>query len=407
MICFDITAPPSGYIDNPYPWYAQLRKDAPVHKQPDGSYVISTYAELEQIYRDTKTYASDKQLVFKPRFGDSPLFEHHTTSLVFNDPPLHTRVRKIIVGALTPRAIARMEAGLIQLIDHLLDELTHTSESTKSTKFTTGSIDLIEHFASQIPINIIGNLFDMPIADRGPLREWSLAILGALEPTLTEQQLQQGNEAVTAFADYLRDLAQHRRKHPGDPETDVLTRLMQNDIGTLSEIELVQNCIFILNAGHETTTNLIGNSLASLHANPEARQSLINNPSLITTAVDEFLRFESPNQFGNRLTATDVTLAGVAIAAGTNLHLCMGAANRDESVFDDAETLQLSRKPNRHLAFAGGPHSCIGLNLARMEGRVAIGRFLARFPHFQITEQIRSPRLRFRGHTLLRATLEG
>lgn len=398
MIEFDITSPPAGFVDNPYPIYSALRRQSPVHPQPDGSRIITSYRALESIYKDTAAYSSDKKAVFNEKFGDSPLYDHHTSSLVFNDPPLHTRVRKILVGALTPRAIARMQSGLEQIVDQLLDEL-----SARSSEQDT--VDLIDHFASRIPVHIIGNLFDMPLADRAPLRDWSLAILGALEPTLSKEQERRGNEAVIAFSAYLRELSQHRRKHPGNPETDVLTRLMRNDIGVLSESELVQNCIFILNAGHETTTNLIGNSLAILQDHPQVRAQLLANPELITTAVDEFLRFESPNQFGNRLTMRDVEIDGIHVTANTNLHLCMAAANRDESVFEQADQFQLTRKPNRHLAFAGGPHSCIGLNLARMEGRIAIGKFLSRFPHYTIARRSRSPRLRFRGYVKLEACL--
>lgn len=394
MTIFDIKSPPEGFTDNPYPIYATLRREAPVLEQPDGSFVVSSYQALDRIYRDTETFSSDKKEVFRPKFGASPLYEHHTTSLVFNDPPLHTRVRTIMVGAMTHRAITRMEPGLVTLIDRLLNNLADKDQ-----------VDLIEEFAALIPINVIGNLFDMPIADRDPLRAWSLAILGALEPTLTPERKQAGNEAVMAFKAYLGGLADDRRKHPGDPETDVLTRLIQSETGQLSETELLQNCIFILNAGHETTTNLIGNSLAALNDDLNARQRLIDEPALITTAVDEFLRFESPNQFGNRLTTSAVTIGGVSIPAGTDLHLCIGAANRDEEVFADADRLILNRRPNKHLAFAGGPHTCVGLSLARLEGRVAIGRFLERFPEFEVIARTHSPRLRFRGLTSLTARL--
>ncbi len=394
MTVFDIKAPPEGFIENPYPIYAALRREAPVDPQPDGSFVVASHAALDRIYRDTRTFSSDKKAVFLPKFGRSPLFEHHTTSLVFNDPPLHTRVRQIMVGAMTPRAIARMEPGLAALVDRLLDDLA-----------TKEHADLIEAFAAQIPINVIGNLFDMPLADRGPLRAWSLAILGALEPTLSPEQLQKGNEAVLAFKTYLGDLAAHRKRRPGDPETDVLTRLIQSEAGQLSETELLQNCIFILNAGHETTTNLIGNTLAALDDDWEARDLLIRQPTLMATAIDEFLRFESPNQFGNRLTTEAVTIDGIAIPAGADLHLCIGAANRDATVFVDAEKLRLDRRPNKHLAFAGGPHTCVGLSLARLEGRIAISRFLQRFPTFKILARKRSPRLRFRGITSLPAKL--
>ncbi len=394
---FDLTSPPVGFTNDPYPVYRKLLEHSPVLAQADGSYLVSSYALLDSIYKDTTRFSSDKQAIFGPKYGASPLYEHHTTSLVFNDPPLHTRVRKVLAGAMTPSAIARMETGLVELVDALLDDLpNHASD---------GEVDLIEHFASKIPINVIGNLFDMPFEDRGPLRDWSLAILGALEPTLTPEQEQQGNSAVTDFTAYLATLAEERRKHPGDPDTDVLTRLMFSDKGELSEAELLQNCIFILNAGHETTTNLIGNALGCLHHNPAELTRLIASPELITTGVDEFLRYESPNQLGNRLTTCDVELNHTAIKAGTNLHLMIGAANRDPEMFDKPDKLQLERKPNRHLAFAGGPHSCIGLNLARMEGRIAIGRFIQRFPNFALLSSTRSNRLRFRGYTNLAAKL--
>lgn len=391
---FDLSNLPGDFIDNPYPVYAALVAETPVLEQPDGSFVVSSYRALESIYKDTSTYSSDKTVLFKAKFGDSPLYEHHTTSLVFNDPPLHTRVRKIMTGALTPKAILGLQPSMNDLIDGLLDSLEKKLARDKQ-------VDLITEFASLIPVNVIGNMFDMPMGERGPLREWSLAILGALEPVLSKQQLDAGNAAVLEFKQYLKTLADERRKNPGDPDTDVLTRLIENDIGKLSETELLHQCIFILNAGHETTTNLIGNSLALLHDHPESRIDLINNPTRISTAVDEFLRYESPNQFGNRLTMKDVNLEGVDIPAGRNLHLCMAAANRDPSVYEKAHEVDLSRKPNRHLAFAGGPHSCIGLNLAKMEGRTAIARFVDRFKDYSIIHRQRSPRVRFRGFSSL------
>lgn len=394
---FDLTSPPADFTDNPYPVYRELLEHSPVLAQDDGSYLVSSYGLLESIYRDTTRFSSDKKTIFNSKYGDSPLYEHHTTSLVFNDPPLHTRVRKVLAGAMTPSTIARMETGLSELVDTLLDELPgHASN---------GTVDLIEHFASKIPINVIGNLFDMPFEDRGPLRDWSLAILGALEPTLTPDEESQGNSAVTEFSDYLARLSASRRKNPGDPDTDVLTRLMFSDKGELSDTELLQNCIFILNAGHETTTNLIGNALGCLHANPTELDQLLASPDSVKASIDEFLRYESPNQLGNRMTTCDVTLNDTTIQAGTNLHLMIGAANRDPAVFDKPDTLILSRKPNKHLAFAGGPHSCIGLNLARMEGRIAIGRFIKRFPKFDVLSGTRSRRLRFRGYTELIASL--
>lgn len=399
---FDLENPPAGFVEDPFPYYAALLKYAPVLPQPDGSVLLSRHADLDRIYRDTTLYSSDKKKAFAPKFGaNSPLFEHHTTSLVFNDPPLHTRVRKIMTSALTPRAIAKMEPGLIETIDHLLDAMEARAKNGET-------VDLIEDFASSIPIQVIGNLLDVPMDERGPLRDWSLAILGALEPSLTPEQLQRGQQAVTDFKIYLEDLVARRRADPGNPETDVLTRLINGDGADekLSEIELLQNCIFILNAGHETTTNLIGNGLALLNDHPDQKKRLLDDPDLITPAVEEFLRYSSPNQLGNRETTAEIEIDGLSIPAGTNLHLCIGAANRDPAQFDNPDHLDITRKPNRHLAFAGGPHVCVGLTLARMEGRIAIGRFLERFPSFKVTEgRVLGGRMRFRGYAELPAKL--
>jgi cytochrome P450 len=393
---FTLTNLPNGFHDDPYPHYTWLREQAPVCAQPDGSFIISRHADLDMIYRDTTRFISDKKKVFTPKFGTAaPLFEHHTTSLVFNDAPLHTRVRKIMVGALTPRALASMEPGLITLVDSLLDEMEDHDQ-----------VDLIEAFAGAIPIEVIGNLFDIPRDQRGPLRDWSLAILGALEPHLTPEQEALGNKAVLDFVAFLSEIVADRRVTPGDPQTDVLTRLIQSEEGQLSPVELYQNCIFILNAGHETTTNLIGSALWLLDQDRDARARLIEDPALNTTAVDEFLRMESPNQFGNRLTTEDMTLHGIDIPAGTDLHLCIGAANRDPAQFETANRVQLDRRPNKHLAFAGGAHTCVGLTLARMEGRIAVSKFLDRFPNYRIAcGATRANRIRFRGFSALPAHL--
>lgn len=398
---FDLRALPADFLANPYPVYAALRENQPVRRMPDGSVFLTRCADLVAVYRDAQAFSSDKHVEFAPKYGaNSPLFEHHTTSLVFNDPPLHTRVRRLIMGALTRRAIAEMEPGLIALVDQLLDDMD-----------ARGGGDLIEDFASAIPVEIIGNLLDVPHEDRGPLRAWSLAILGALEPTLTPQQQASGNQAVSEMTSYLRTLVAARRQRPGDPERDVLTRLIQGESNgeQLNEMELLQNCIFLLNAGHETTTNLIGNGLISLQEFPEARAGLLRNlqatsgdaaaeEAVLSRAVDEFLRFESSNQLGNRRAIQDTQVGGVDLPAGTLVTLCIGAANRDPAQFADPEVLNLAREGNKHLAFGFGIHQCAGLSLARLEGRIAIGRFLRRFPGYRLTEApMRGGRARFRG----------
>jgi cytochrome P450 len=406
---FDLRALPADFYANPYPVYRHLRETDPVRRMPDGSFFLTRYADLVAVYRDAQAFSSDKKAEFTPKYGaGAPLLEHHTTSLVFNDPPLHTRVRKLIMGALTRRAIAQMEGGLVSLVDGLLDAIA-----------AKGGGDLIDDFACAIPVEIIGNLLCVPHEERGPLRAWSLAILGALEPRLTPDQEALGNRSVGEFTDYLRTLIARRRKSPGDPEHDVLTRLIHGeDVAgkpgelqgeRLTESELLQNCIFILNAGHETTTNLIGNALAALQTWPAQKAQLIEGlrttshdaaqqEALMTLAVDEFLRFESSNQLGNRRAVRSVEIGATRFEPGALVTLCIGAANRDPAVFDNPEQLDLRRPNNRHLAFGFGIHQCAGLSLARLEGRIAIARFLSRFPDYRLTESpTRGGRARFRG----------
>src|ERR1700709_2389869 len=390
---FDLENLTPEFYANPYPTYRALREHAPVKRLPNGSYFLTRYDDLVGIYKSTKLFSSDKKKEFAPKYGNSLLYEHHTTSLVFNAPPVHTRVRRLIMGALSPRAIAEMEPDLVALVDRLLDGLAAKAQEK-------GHVELIEDFASAIPIQVIGNLLDVPMDEREPLRDWSLAILGALEPVIGPEVFARGNSAVKDFLAYLEILVARRRAKPGNPERDVLTRLIQGEDNgeRLTGKELLHNCIFLLNAGHETTTNLIGNGLVALLAHPAEKQRLIDNPGLIKTAVEEMLRFESSNQLGNRMTVEPVELGGIAMPAGTPVTLCIGAANRDPAQFTDPEGLDIGRTPNRHLAFGTGAHQCAGMALARLEGAIAISRFLARFPNYTLSgEPVRGGRVRFRG----------
>jgi cytochrome P450 len=386
---FDLEKLTPEFYANPYPTYRALRENAPVKRLPNGAYFLTRYDDLVTAYKATKVFSSDKKKEFAPKYGNSPLYEHHTTSLVFNDPPAHTRVRRLIMGALSPRAIAAMEPDLIRLVDGLLDGLAAKAK-----------VDLIDDFAAAIPIEVIGNLLDVPHEEREPLRDWSLAILGALEPVIGAAVFARGNKAVEDFLSYLEVLVTRRRAKPGNPERDVLTRLIQGEDNgeRLTSKELLHNCIFLLNAGHETTTNLIGNGLVALSNHSAEKARLIEHPDLIKTAVEEMLRFESSNQLGNRMTVEPVELGGIALPAGTPVTLCIGAANRDPAQFADPERLDIGRTPNRHLAFGTGAHQCAGMALARLEGAIAISHFLKRFPNYALHgEPVRGGRVRFRG----------
>src|SRR5437763_3973791 len=203
---FDLERLKPEFYANPYPTYRALRETEPVKRLPNGSYFLTRYDDLVAAYKNTKAFSSDKKKEFSPKYGTSLLYEHHTTSLVFNDPPAHTRVRRLIMGALSPRAIAGMEPDLIALVDRLLDAIAAKQ-----------NFELIGDFASAIPVEVIGNLLDVPPEERGPLRDWSLAIVGALEPVISAEAFARGNKAVKDFLQYLETLVVRRRATPGHP----------------------------------------------------------------------------------------------------------------------------------------------------------------------------------------------
>jgi cytochrome P450 len=392
---FELTAPPADFVDDPYPYYRALREHEPVRRLADGSLFLTRYDDVAAVYRSPLA-RSDKKQDFAPRFGPgSPLYRHHTTSLVFNDPPLHTRVRRLILGAVNQRAVQRMESGVVALVDGLIDSLLDRR-----------SFDLIDDFAARIPVEVIGNLLAVPHGEREPLRAWSLAILAALEPVPDASMLAAGNRAVEAFSAWLDRLIEDRRAHPLDPDEDVLSRLIAGEGAgeRLSHEELVQNCIFLLNAGHETTTNLIGNGLDTFFEHPDEWRRLCRDPALVNAAVEEILRFESPLQFNNRSLSAPCQIGGVQVDAGSRITMCIGAANRDPSQFDDPDRFDIGRRPNRHLAFGHGDHACIGMNVARLEGRIAFSALARRMPGLQRDgEPQRDRRLRFRGLSRLPA----
>ena len=392
---FDLKHLEPRFLEDPFPLYHALRDHDPVHRMPDGSYFLSRYEDCVAIYHDQHVWSSDKRVDFRPNFSESLLYEHHTTSLVFNDPPYHTRVRKLLAPAFTPRALKALQPRVEALVDRLLDEAA-----------ARGTIDLIDDFASAIPVQLIGDMLGVPQEERGPLRGWSLAILGALEPVLSREQFARGVAAVSEFKDYLVDLIRRRLAEGRREESEILSTLIAASAfdsanaaqERLSEIELLHNCIFLLNAGHETTTNLIGNGIDLLLRHPQALAELRTAPRLIESAVEEFLRMESSNQLGNRRAAQETVLSGVTMAKGTYVHIGIGAANRDPTQFPEPDRLDLRRAPNRHLAFGTGIHACAGMSLARMEGQVAIGKFVQRFGTVERAgAPVRGGRARFRG----------
>ncbi|NKC13499.1 MAG: cytochrome P450 [Gammaproteobacteria bacterium] len=386
---FDPVNLPAAYFDDPYPVLHALRAQQPVYRCPDGSVYLTRHAELFAVYRDPKTFNSDKKEQFRPLLGDSSLYEHHTTSLVFNDPPLHTRVRRAFGSGLSPKAVRAMQGWLSHLVEELLDRVQDKRD-----------FDLVADFAAPIPIEVIGSLLRIPRSERGPLRHWSLAILGALELRMTPQRLGEGNAAVDEFIDFLDVFVKRRRASLTDDDDDLLARLVRWEGAggyRLDGRELYHQIVFLLNAGHETTTNLIANGVLSLLRFPEQLRALRSEPALIASAVEELLRFEAPIQLNNRRTTRPVRVGGVALARGTNITLNIAAANRDPAVFEGPDELRLNRSPNPHLCFGSGIHTCAGLHVARLEGVVALAAIVRRLPKMALTGMaVRARRARFR-----------
>jgi cytochrome P450 len=390
---FDLNAISPLFIENPYPTLDMLRQESPVHENSDGSVYLTRYQDCLAVYR-SRDMLSDKTEAFGEKFGQCPLLEHHTTSLIFNDPPYHTVVRKLISGAFTPRKLREMEALIETIVDDLLD--TIAEENT---------IDMVADFGTILPTEIISFMLGIPKEFRQKLRGYSISILGALDPVVSNERMHAGNQAVSEFSEILNDLINYRRENPDSAQQgEVLESLIFGEYEgrKLDQKELIQNCIFLLNAGHETTTSLVSNSVSLFLDHPEQHRKLLDDPTLIEGAVEECLRVESPLQIGNRHAATDFTFGDHKINKGTYIHTSIAGANRDPSVFADPHKFDIERKNNKHIAFITGIHVCLGATLARMEGRIALGKLLTRFPNMQRDgDAERLPLARFRGFTRL------
>jgi cytochrome P450 len=390
---FDLNAISPSFIENPYPTLDMLRQESPVHENPDGSVYLTRYQDCLAVYR-SRDMLSDKTEAFGEKFGQCPLLEHHTTSLIFNDPPYHTVVRKLISGAFTPRKLREMEALIETIVDDLLDTIAEQN-----------TIDMVADFGTILPTEIISFMLGIPKEFRQKLRGYSISILGALDPVVSNERMHAGNQAVSEFSEILNDLINYRRENPDSAQQgEVLESLIfgEHEGRKLDQKELIQNCIFLLNAGHETTTSLVSNSVSLFLDHPEQHRKLLDDPILIEGAVEECLRVESPLQIGNRQAATDFTFGDHKINKGTYIHTSIAGANRDPSVFADPHKFDIERKNNKHIAFITGIHVCLGATLARMEGRIALGKLLTRFPNMQRDgDAERLPLARFRGFTRL------
>ena len=395
---FDLFDLPADFVENAYGYLTALRRKSPVHRNSDGSFILTRYEDLVAVYRNPAVWSSDKRVEFKPKFGDSPLYEHHTTSVVFRDPPDHTRIRKLFQAAFTRKALAALEPRIEALVDTYLDELADR-----------GEMEVVSAFSFKLPVEVVCDMLGVPRSDRILIRDWALLILGGLEPVLSDEQFRAGCRAVEDFKAYLRDLIAHRKAHPGEAKPgEILTALVEaeEDGERLTELELLHQCIFLLNAGHETSTNMLSHGIHELLRHPDQAARLRAEPELDESTVEEVLRYQAPIQINNRRALADTELSGVALPRGSLVHLMIGGANHDPAQFPDPEKFDIGRRPNRHLSFGLGIHICAGNSLARIEGSTAFGKLMRRFPLLRLEAPAKlSNRIRFREIKELRVAI--
>jgi cytochrome P450 len=360
--------------------------------------VLTRYDDMVGVYREPSVWSSDKQVDFRPKFGDSPLYEHHTTSLVFRDAPDHTRIRKIFQHAFTRKALAALEPRIETLVDGYLDQLEDQ-----------GHMEVVRDLSFKLPVEVVCDMLGVPGSDRLAIRDWALLILGALEPKISEAQFKAGCQAVDDFKAYLRDQMALRRRDPSARrDGEILSDLMdaEEDGTRLTEIELLHQCIFMLNAGHETSTNMLSHGIHEFLRNPDQIKALRDDPGLADSAVEEVLRYQAPIQINNRRALSATQVGDTPLPAGTIVHLMLGAGNHDPTQFPEPERFDIARRPNRHLSFGLGVHICAGNALARMEAKIAFQKLFDRFPTLQLDEPPKlAGRIRFREVETLRVSI--
>ena len=368
-------------VEDPYPYLAQIRNSDPVHwNEQYRAWFLHKHEDLFWALRNP-AFSSDRiRPVYETRMSEEqriarkPTFDVLLNWMVFMDPPNHTRMRKLVMPAFTPNAVAAMQPRVQQVVDEAIDQVQGRE-----------SFDLIADLAYPIPAVVIAELMGVPAEDRDLFKAWSDEILvlvfGATGGKGRRERAQKG---LVELTDYLKKMIEHYRKEPGD---NLISRLVQaHDIEPpLSDDEIVATCALLVFGGHETTTNLIANGTRALLNHPEQLEKLRNDPSLIQSAVEELLRFDGPSKMEARVLAEDVELRGKTLRKGDSVYLAQGAANRDPDVFADPDELDITRTPNRHVAFGFGLHHCLGNFLARLEATIAIEAIVQRLPGLRIS----------------------
>ena len=379
----------SEMAQDPYPTYAKLRGRDPVHRSRlMDAWVFSRFADVDAILRDHRHFSSDpRKRVASGRRASLPNVEE--PSMLFLDPPDHTRLRALVNKAFTPRAVAALEPHIRELMTTLLDAVDDPA-----------AFDLMEAVAKPLPVIVIAEMLGIPPEDRAQFAVWSDQRARILEPTLSPDERETADAAMRSLDEYLMPIISARRV---DPKDDIISALAQaeEEGDKLTEREVLIMLRLLLVAGNETTTNLIGNGVLALLRHPDQLAAMREDPALIPSAVEELLRFDSPVQVDVRSVLDDCEVNGFRVRRGDNVVTLLGAANRDPDRFEAPDRLDVRRGDQNHLAFGRGIHHCLGAPLARLEGRVVLQALIERFSSLRLLED----RPAFRSSVALRGLL--
>jgi cytochrome P450 len=391
---FDFTNP--LFRANPYPAYRFLREAAPVWRSPTGHWIVTTHAGCTSILRDAR-FGHDNDGQLTPEIENEPILRSLTQTMLMLDPPAHTRMRGLVNKAFTARRMEALRPRIEAIVDALLDAV-----------IDQGGMDVIADFAHKLPVTVICDMLGIPESDRGPFLTESKVRGRILDPTpLSREELDDANAGNAETSAYFRGLFAYRRANPGEDLTTALLNAREAD-DSLTDEEIIANIGLLFGAGHETTTNLIGNGVLALHRHPDQLDRLRHEPALMQNAVEEVLRYDSPVQLTGRTALTDCTFSGEHIAKGEEVLTLLGAANHDPAAFEgDPDTLDVARPGVRALSFGGGIHFCIGAQLARIEGEIAFRHLLDRLPGMRLVDAENAewkPTITLRGLRSLPAT---
>ena len=371
-----------AFISDPYPFYRRLREAAPVFKTPQGFWLITRYEDVAFSLRD-KRFGKDFIGNMKRRYGgadgmNEPAIASLARTMLVQDPPDHTRLRGLVTKAFTARRVADMRPRIRQIVDEQLDRVV-----------TKGEMDVMRDLAHRLPVIVICDMLGIPEDHRAPFLAGSNVNGRILEPVpMTREEMDTANRNTQMAGVYFKQLCELRRREPQDDLTTELVRA--EDAGDkLTAEELEANIGLLFGAGHETTTNLIGNGLLALHRQPDQWERIKADPSLIPNAIEELLRFDSSVQLTGRVTNTEVELGGVTLAQHESIVALLGAANRDPAQYPDPDRLDVGREHIRPMSFGGGIHHCLGAQLARLEAELVFTALIERMPNLTLPEKER------------------